>query len=170
LIAEEVGDLCDAWMRHADQVLADERIVAAVYEALVQRHPKSRSRGRQGTPAEVVLRLLVLKHVRNWSYAVLEREVRANGVSDFTQVGADKMPDAKTVGRWGVALGPAVIKRIHDRIIGLAQAEGIAPGLRMGYASTTTVVETTIHYPTSRATIEYMRRPRSCRVMQFMRQ
>ena len=53
-------------------------IVAAVYEALAKRHPKSRSRGRRGMPADVVLRLLVLKHIRNWSYEVLEREVRAN--------------------------------------------------------------------------------------------
>ena len=30
------------------------------------------------TPAEVALRLLILKHVRNWSYDTLEREVRAN--------------------------------------------------------------------------------------------
>ena len=86
LIAEEVSDLREAWMTHADQVLADERIVAAVYEALLGRHPKSRNRGRLGTPAEVVLRLLVLKHVRNWSYAVVEREVRANLVyRDFTR-------------------------------------------------------------------------------------
>jgi len=32
------------------------------------------------TPAEVALRMLILKHVRNWSYEVLEREVRANVV------------------------------------------------------------------------------------------
>ena len=78
LIAEEVSDLRDGWMEHADAVLADEAIVSAVYEALAKRHPKSRSRGRHGTPAEVVLRLLILKHIRNWSYEVLEREVRAN--------------------------------------------------------------------------------------------
>ena len=88
LIAEEVSDLRESWMTHADQVLADEQIVAAVYEALMKRHPKSRSRGRLGAPAEVVLRLLILKHVRNWSYGVLEREVRANLVyRDFTRVG-----------------------------------------------------------------------------------
>ena len=29
LIAEEVGDLREDWMRHADRVLADEQIVAA---------------------------------------------------------------------------------------------------------------------------------------------
>src|SRR6202043_419928 len=114
LIAEEVSDLREDWMQHADRVLADEQIVAAVDEALSKRHPKSRSRGRLGNPAEVVLRLLVLKHVRNWSYGVLEREVRANLVyRDFSRVGGAKMPDAKTMGRWGVALGPEVVKRVH---------------------------------------------------------
>src|SRR6516165_9312134 len=64
-----------------------------------------------------VLRLLVLKHLRNGSYEVLEREVRANLVyRDFTRVGGDKVPDAKTMGRWGMALGPAPIGQIHDRI------------------------------------------------------
>ena len=147
LIAEEVSDLREDWMTHVDELLADDAIIAAVHEALARRHPQSRRRGRRGTPAEVVLRLLVLKHVRNWSYAVLEREVRANLVyRDFTRVGADKMPDAKTMGRWGVALGPAVIKQIHHRIVELAQAEGIVQGRRMRVD--TTVVETNIHHPT----------------------
>jgi hypothetical protein len=101
LIAEEVKDLHEEWMKHADRVLGDKEIVAAIYEALAKRHPQSRTRGRPGTPAEVVLRLLVLKHMRNWSYGVLEREVRANLVyRDFTRVGGTKMPDAKTMGRW----------------------------------------------------------------------
>src|SRR5215469_12237312 len=74
-VAEEVAGLREDWMIHADQILDDEIIVAAVYEALSKRHPKSRSRGRHGAPADMVLRLLLLKHVRNWSYQVLEREV-----------------------------------------------------------------------------------------------
>src|SRR6266404_7587454 len=88
-IAGEVSDLREGWMEHPDRVLADEQIVAAVYEALARQHPKSRSRGRLGAPAEMVWRLLILKHIRNWSYGVLEREVRANLVyRDFTRVGA----------------------------------------------------------------------------------
>ncbi len=147
LIAGEVKDLPESWMNHADRLLDDENIVATVYEALGRRHPKSRRRGRRGAPAEVVLRLLILKHVRNWSYAVLEREVRANLVyREFTRVGAGKMPDAKTMGRWGVAMGPEVIQRLHERLVAIAQAEGIAPGRRMRVD--TTVVETNIHYPT----------------------
>ena len=147
LIAEEVKDLHEAWMKHADRVLADKEIVAAIYEALAKRHPQSRTRGRPGTPAEVVLRLLVLKHMRNWSYGVLEREVRANLVyRDFTRVGGTKMPDAKTMGRWGLAVGPAVVKQIHERIVQIARDHRVAQGRRMRVD--TTVVETNIHYPT----------------------
>src|SRR6478735_6317374 len=113
LIAEEVSDLREDWMKHAD----------------------------------AVLRLLILKHIRNWSYQVLEREVRANLVyRDFTRVGAGKMPDAKTIGRWGVAVGPEVVKQIHQRLVKLAQANGLAAGRRMRVD--TTVVETNVHYPT----------------------
>ena len=148
LIAGEVKDLRESWMNHADRLLDDETIVAPVYEALGRRHPKSRSRGRRGAPAEMVLRLLILKHVRNWSYEVLEREVRANLVyRDFTRVGGGKTPDAKTMGRWGLAVGPEVIKRVHERLVAIAQAEGIAAGRRMRVD--TTVVETNIHYPTN---------------------
>jgi transposase, IS5 family len=147
LIADEVSDLREDWMTYADEVLADEEIVAIVYEALAKRHPKSRSRGRRGTPAEVVLRLLILKHIRNWSYQELEREVRANLVyRDFTRVGSGKMPDAKTMGRWGVALGPQMLKQIHERMVKIAQAKGVITGRRMRVD--TTVVETNIHYPT----------------------
>jgi len=147
LIHEEVEDLREDWMTYADQVLEDEQLVATVYDALAKRHPHSRCRGRQGTPAEVVLRLLILKHVRNWSYGVLEREVRANLVyRDFSRVGSAKMPDAKTIGRWGLALGPQVIKQIHERIVQIAQAEEVTEGRRMRID--TTVTETNIHYPT----------------------
>src|SRR5271167_5094145 len=147
LIAAEVDDLCEDWMKHADEVLADELLVAAVYEALAKRRPKSRSRGRHGVPAEVVLRLLILKHIRNWSYGVLEREVRANLVyRNFTRVGGAKTPDAKTMGRWGVALGGDVIKQIHIRMVTMAQSHGLTEGRRMRVD--TTVVETNIHHPT----------------------
>jgi len=73
--------------------------------------------------------------------------VRANLVyRDFARVGAGKMPDAKTMGRWGVAIGSEAIKQIHQRLVQMAQAEGIATGKRMRVD--TTVVETNVHYPT----------------------
>ena len=41
LIAEEVGDLRDHWMKAADRVLDDAEIITAIYEALARRHPRA---------------------------------------------------------------------------------------------------------------------------------
>jgi IS5 family transposase len=85
--------------------------------------------------------------MRNWSYAALEREVRSNLVSrQFTRIGAAKVPDAKTLGKLGIALGPAVIEQIHQRIVAIAQERKVVRRRRMRVD--TTVVETDIHYPT----------------------
>ena len=65
---------------------------------------------------------------------------------DFTRVGAGKTPDAKTMGRWGLAVGPEVLKQIHDRMVTIAQDNGVVAGRRMRVD--TTVVETNIHHPT----------------------
>ncbi len=146
-VAEAVDDLQEAWMRQADALLDDDTLVAAVYDALARRHPQSRTRGRLGAPADMVLRLLVLKHLRNWSYATMEREVRANVVyRAFTRIGGGKVPDAKTMGRWGVAVGPQVVERLHQRLIAIARDAQVVEGRRMRVD--TTVVETNIHYPT----------------------
>ena len=147
LIQEEVGPLWEEWMRQVDQVLADPTLVQIVYGALARRWPQSRTRGRPATPAEVVLRLLLLKHMRNWSYHILEREVRANLVyRQFTRVGAQKVPDAKTLGRLALALGPEIIEQIHARVVSIAREKQIVRGRRLRVD--TTVVETDIHYPT----------------------
>jgi IS5 family transposase len=134
-------------MRFVDELLEDEQLLDTVYEAQGERHPQSRSRGRMQTPAEVLLRLLWLKHIRNWSYNVLEREVRANLVyRAFTRIGDEKVPDAKTLARLGQLIGPQVIEELHRRVVELAQERGVTKGRKMRVD--TTVVESNIHYPT----------------------
>ena len=146
-LAEAIGDYWEPWMRQADQILEDEKLVHIVYEALLRRHPKSRTRGRLGTPAEIVLRMLLLKHIRNWSFGVLEREVRTNLLyREFTRVCAGKAPDAKSLGRQALALGPEVIQQLHQRVVELAVENKVVQGRKMRVD--TTVVETNIHYPT----------------------
>jgi IS5 family transposase len=147
LIAEEVGDLWEDWMRLVDEVLDDPVLLELARDALAGRWKHSLTRGRKGTPVDVVLRMLVLKHLRNWSYAVLEREVRANLVyRQFTHVGSAKVPDAKTLGKIAIALGPPVVEQLHQRIVCIARDSGVVSGRHMRLD--TTVVETDIHYPT----------------------
>ena len=50
------------------------------------------------------------------------------------------------MGRWGVAVAPEVIKRVHERIVEIARDQGIVEGRRMRVD--TTVVDTNVHYPT----------------------
>jgi len=146
-LAEDIEDLWEPWMRLVDKLLEDEQLLDTVYEAQAERHPQSRSRGRMQTPAEVLLRLLLLKHIRNWSYDVLEREVRANLVyRAFTRIGDEKVPDAKTLARLGQLVGPKVIEQLHERVVELAQEHGVTRGRKLRVD--TTVVETNIHYPT----------------------
>ena len=110
VVKEDVKALWEPWMLEVDQLLSDEELVGQVYEAQGERHEKSRTRGRWQTPAETVLRLLLLKHVRNWSYDVLERGACEPGVSGLhAHWISGKVPDAKTLARIGQAIGGEVV-------------------------------------------------------------
>ncbi len=146
-IHDSIDDCWEPWMRIADEILDDEELIEPVYEALRRRRPQSGTRGRKGTPAEVALRMLALKHMRNWSFDTLEREVRTNLVYRvFTRVGAEKVPDAKTLARIECALGAEVFQKVQGRIVGIALGKKAIEGRKMRLD--TTVTETNIHYPT----------------------
>jgi len=135
------------WLRKIDTLLEDEAVIEPVAQAMEARWPQSRRRGRLGTPADVVLRMLILKHLFDWSYDDLEREVRANLVyRAFTRIDAGEVPDAKTILKIARALGPAVLEQLHRQILEVAKRAGVTHGRR--FRIDTTVVETNVHYPT----------------------
>lgn len=134
-------------LRRIDEVLEDERLVDAVVEALERRRPGSRKKGRPGTPADVVLRMLVLKHLYDWSFDECEREVRGSLVwRAFCRIDCEIVPDAKTLIRLSHALGEDTLKKILERLVGIACQRKIVRGRALRVD--TTVVETNIHYPT----------------------
>ena len=59
-----------------DKVLDDEAIYQMVKSDLSQRYPKTCQTGRQSTPVEVILRMLVVKHLYNMSYEKTEKAVK----------------------------------------------------------------------------------------------
>jgi IS5 family transposase len=147
VLLPDADKLWPAWLKRIDTVLEDEAVIETIATALEQRWPHSRKRGRPGTPAEVVLRMLILKHLHDWSYDELEHEVRANLVyRAFARLGVDAVPDAKTLLKIAQALGPEVITDLHQRIVAVATRAGVTRGRR--FRIDTTVVETNVHYPT----------------------
>jgi IS5 family transposase len=147
LISEAIGDLWEPWMRYADQALEDEDLLLIIQRELAKRCKRSKTRGRPGTTAEILLRMLLLKHFRDWSFEDLTREVRANLVyREFTRIGGGKVPDDKTMSRLARQLGPEVIEKLHQRVVEIALQKKIAGGRKLRVD--TTVVEMNIHYPT----------------------
>ena len=91
--------------------------------------------------------MLILKHLFDWSYDDMEREVRANLVYRmFTRIDAGDVPDAKTILKIARALGPEVIEQLHRQVVEVAKRAGVTHGRR--FRVDTTVVETNVHYPT----------------------
>jgi len=142
------GDkLWEPELRQIDTVLDDDALIERVAEALETRRPKSRTRGRLGTPAEVVLRMLLLKHLADWSFDECEREVRGSLVyRAFCRIDCERVPDAKTLIRLAHCVGPDTLRGIQERLVAIGRQRRVIRGRRLRVD--TTVVETNIHYPT----------------------
>lgn len=147
MILPDGEQLWDPELRRIDAVLEDEELIEPVEEALRRRRPQSCLRGRPGTPAAVVLRMLVLKHLYHWSFADCEREVRGSLIyRAFCRLECERVPDAKTLIRLAQALGPEVWKRVLERLVQVGRQRRVIRGRKLRVD--TTVVETNIHHPT----------------------
>src|SRR6266511_5989541 len=98
VLLPDADKLWDPTLRRIDALLDDDELVDRIADALARRYPQSRRRGRRGTPAAVVLRVLVLKHLYDWSFDECEREVRGHLVyRAFCRIDGERVPDAKTL-------------------------------------------------------------------------
>jgi IS5 family transposase len=147
VLLPDADKLWDPTLRRIDALLDDDGLVDRVAEALAQRHPQSQCRGRLGTPAAVVLRMLILKHLHDWSFDECEREVRGSLVyRAFCRIDGERVPDAKTLIRLAHLLDEPVLKELLADLVTLGRARRVIRGRRLRID--TTVVETNIHYPT----------------------
>jgi len=147
VLLPDADKLWDPALRRVDEVLEDEELVDLVAEALGRRRPGSRRKGRPSTPAEVVLRMLVLKHLYDWSFDECEREVRGSLVyRAFCHIGCERVADAKTLIRLSHSLDADVVKKVLARLVDLARKRKVVRGWKLRVD--TTVVETNVHYPT----------------------
>jgi len=147
VLLPDADKLWDPTLRRIDALLDDDALVDRVAEALARRHPESQRRGRLGTPATVVLRMLVLKHLHDWSFDECEREVRGSLVyRAFCRIDGERVPDAKTLIRLAHLLDEAVLKDLLAQLVARGRARRVVHGRRLRVD--TTVVETNIHYPT----------------------
>jgi IS5 family transposase len=137
-------------LAHLDRLLDDDELFNLVKADLLKRYPNSSRLGRHSTPVEVVLRMLVVKRLYNFSYEQTERFVNDSIVlRQFTRLYLERVPDDTTLIRWANVIGSQTVRTLNDRVVELAHRLKATRGRKLRIDGT--VVETNIHHPTDSA-------------------
>jgi IS5 family transposase len=143
----ELANQTDPVLRQLDRLLEDDAFYQQVRADLVRRYRLTAVHGRHSTPAEVLLRLLVVRHLYGWSFEETEERVADSLVLRwFTRVYFRQVPDDTTLLRWAHTIQPETLQALNDRAAQLAARVRVTRARKLRVDGT--VVETTIHYPT----------------------
>jgi IS5 family transposase len=143
----ELADQTDPVLVQLDRLLDDDQLYWQVRADLARRYRLTAVHGRHSTPAEAVLRLLVVQHLYAWSYAETSARVGDSLVLRwFCRVYFRRVPTKTTLLRWAATIRPATLHALVDRATQLAQQAKVTPGRKLRIDST--CVQTTIHHPT----------------------
>lgn len=158
----ELAAEIDPVLSRLNVLLDDDELYHQVRADFGQRYQSTLVHGRHSTPVEVLLRMLILKHLYQWSYKELEGRVKDSLVLRwFCRVAFHAVPDASTVWRWEQTLRPETIHALNDRVVELAAQARVTKGRKLRLDAT--CVQTTIHHPTdSGLLVESVEAARAC--------
>jgi IS5 family transposase len=106
----KLADQTDPVLVQLDRLLEDDQLFQQVRADLVRRYRLTAVHGRHSTPAEVMLRLLVVKHLYAWSYQETEERVADRLVLRwFCRVYFRRVPAATTLLRWAQTIQPETL-------------------------------------------------------------
>ena len=143
---KELTHLQDPTLGQIDLLLDDPELVAICSRALAGRGQRSLDFGRSTIAPDRLLRCVVLKHLKGWSFRGLEEELRANLLyRRFTRFYEDPIPDHTVFSRLFALLGTEGPQALHAQVVTRAKALCIARGHCL--RTDTTAVETNIHHP-----------------------
>lgn len=137
----------DPILAKIDTQLEDEKLFTLVKEDLSRRHPKTLKTGRNSTPVEVVMRMLIVKRLYQYSYAETERYISDSlALRQFCRIYLNQVPDDTTMIRIANQIQPETLEKFNARIVEIAVKSKITLGKKL--RTDGTVVETNIHAPT----------------------
>src|SRR5437867_7089188 len=136
----------DPVLTQLDRLLDDDALFHAVKADLLRRYPRTATDGRPSTPVEVIMRMLVVKHLYDWSYEQTEQWVSDSLVlRQFSRLYTARVPDDTTLLRWANLIQPNTLQQLLDHVVDLARQHHVTRGRKLRLDST--VVATNIHYP-----------------------
>jgi transposase, IS5 family len=133
-------------LKKIDGYLEDEKLYRLIRADLSKRYPKTKETGRNSTPVEVVLRMLVVKRLYGYSYEETVERVRDSlSLRQFCRVYLNDVPVDTTLLRWANVIQPKTLEKFNERIIQLAMARKVTRGRKL--RTDGTVVESHIRPP-----------------------
>src|SRR6266704_5464831 len=137
----------DPVLQQLDLFLDDDEVYHQVRNDFGKRYRQTLVHGRPSTPVEVLLRMLLLKHLFGWSYQETEDRVDESLVLRwFSRLFWEPAPDDTTLIRWANTLQPETLHALNDRVVQLAVQAKVTKGRKLRLDAT--CVQTTIHHPT----------------------
>src|SRR6516162_6696611 len=101
-----------------DRLLEDPQLLALSTRVLASRSAGSSKSGRQGIAPDRLLRCVVLKHIKGWSYRELQRELRASLLyRRFTRFYEDPIPDFSNLCQAFALFCKEGTEQIHQQIV-----------------------------------------------------
>jgi transposase, IS5 family len=129
-----------------DRLLDDDEIFLRVKADLSKRRPNSQRLGRRSTPVEVILRMLLIRRLYNWSFEATERNVSDSLVlRQFCRLYLEAAPDDTTLIRWANLISAETLGRLNERAVALAVKHKATRGRKLRIDAT--VVEANISHP-----------------------
>ncbi len=142
----ELAEQTDPVLVQLDRLLDDDQLYAQVRGDLARRYRLTPVHGRHSTPAEVLLRLLVVQHLYAWSDAeTVERVADSLVLRWFCRVYFRRVPTKATLLRWAATIRPATLQTLVDRVTLLAKQAKVTRARKLRVDST--CVPTSIHHP-----------------------
>jgi transposase, IS5 family len=143
----QMAQRIDPVLKELDQLLDDDILYRQVRTDFGKRHRFTLVHGRHSTPVEVLLRLLIVKHLHQWSYQETEEQVDQNLILRwFCRLYWSPVPDDTTLIRWSNTLQPETLHALNDRVVQLAVQARVTTGRKLRLDAT--CVQTNIHHPT----------------------
>lgn len=136
----------NAELEKIDRYLEDEKLYRMIRADLSKRYPKTTETGRNSTPVEVVLRMLVVRRLYSYSYEETVERVRDSlSFRQFCRVYLKDVPVDTTLIRWANLIQPKTLEKFNERIIQLAVERKVTNGRKL--RTDGTVVESNIRAP-----------------------
>jgi IS5 family transposase len=139
--------IVDTELTRTDRILEDDELLDVLRRSYERVTGRSKRRGAPLMALNRLLRSTVLKHLKDWSFRDVFRELGRNlDYRAFTQYFDEPIRSFRTLSRNIAWIDAQAVRELNERLVQIGIEHGVVQG--NVFRQDTTVTEANIHYPT----------------------